>query len=602
MELKSRLVRKALTLSVSARLLCFMMTLMVISLVSSHHQVEAIDAIDNTPPIVEITSPSWCSDKLPANQSVTIRGIAKDEGTGIKRVEGFSHVYLTETNFPYELATPDTPGNWSSWSIVVNVFENRTRVLIRAVDNAGNENWADIIIDPVAAEMKPNAGIADSIAFVEPSFTNAAYIVGGFYEFYAKYHDVKPDERVTSDLDLFTADIPNDPDRSYFQPILNRVQDFVGSEVPVTVIGDMNVHRGEIFSDDGTNAYRALFLLHNEYVTQEEYDNLRRFVSNGGTMVLIDGNIFYAEVTFDKKACTATLVKGHDWEFNGESATPSVSERYFEENREWIGSNYMINALWDPVTFTNNPFNYTHFEQNYVTNPEAKILYDFGFTVGENYESAAWHRNETVAAYELEYGGGKTVALGIYGERMADNTKFLDFFGDIVLMQALGNQYDVRVDGVTYPVYWKMEQGYINQITVDQVEKKVIITLDRPTARNELLKIALPRALVDVSHPVNDRQLVSMTGQSNKVLNNTEVLGFEILDNTGARVTARQTDQMIGHYARVSEVILPVNTSRVEVQGAYVVPEFPLAVPILATSVIVLIVTTRKFRSNISSS
>lgn len=599
MEIKSRLVRKALAFSVSARLLCFVMPLTIISLVSSNHQVEAIDVIDNTPPIVEITSPSWCSDKLPANQSVTIRGIAKDGGTGIKRVEGFSHVYLTKTNFPYELATPDTPGNWSSWSIVVNVFENRTRVLIRAVDNAGNENWADIIIDPHKAELKPREGVADPIAFVEPSFTNGAYNVGGFYEFYAKYHEVKPGERVTSDLELFTADIPNDPDRSYFQPILNRVQDFVGSEVPVTVIGDMNVHRGEIFSDDGTNAYRALFLLHNEYVTQEEYDNLRRFVSNGGTLVLIDGNIFYAEVAFDEKACAVTLVEGHDWEFDGESGRRGVSERYFEQNREWIGSNYMINALWDPVTFANNPFNYTHFEENYVSNPEAIILYDFGLTIGENYESDVWHRNQTIATYELEYGGGKTVALGVYGQNVANNTEFLDFFEDIVLMQALGNRYDVQVDDVTYPVYWKMEDGYIHQITVDQVEKKIIITLDRPTTRSELLKIALPRALIDVSSPENDSRLAA--GQSIDGMNNAEVLGFKILDDDGTGLAVRQTDQTVGHYARVSDVILPINTTRVEVQGAYVVPEFQLAAPILAASVIMIIVTVRKLRAKMSA-
>src|SRR6187200_1512844 len=46
-------------------------------------------------------------------------------------------------------------------------------------------------------------------------------------------------------------------------------------------------------SNNDFNAYDLVILGHQEYVTQKEYDNLRKFVANGGTMIILDGNVFY---------------------------------------------------------------------------------------------------------------------------------------------------------------------------------------------------------------------------------------------------------------------------------------------------------------------
>ena len=43
---------------------------------------------------------------------------------------------------------------------------------------------------------------------------------------------------------------------------------------------------------NGTNVYDVIMLEHQEYVTQQEYDNLKRFVANGGILILLDGNVF----------------------------------------------------------------------------------------------------------------------------------------------------------------------------------------------------------------------------------------------------------------------------------------------------------------------
>jgi hypothetical protein len=128
----------------------------------------------------------------------------------------------------------------------------------------------------------------------------------------------------------------------------------------VRVLTDIDVDSGSIFMNNKntTNRYDTLILGHQEYVTQQEYTNLKTFVSNGGTMILLHGNVFYAQVGYDRSTQTITLVKGHGWAFNGKSAWKSVSERWRKETSQWIGSNYLCSAC--KITFASNPFGYNH--------------------------------------------------------------------------------------------------------------------------------------------------------------------------------------------------------------------------------------------------
>ncbi|MGE0243578.1 MAG: N,N-dimethylformamidase beta subunit family domain-containing protein [Nitrososphaeraceae archaeon] len=54
-----------------------------------------------------------------------------------------------------------------------------------------------------------------------------------------------------------------------------------------------------------------MILGHQEYVTQNEYNNLKGSVSNGGILILSDGNALYTQVKYDKSTDTITLVKGN---------------------------------------------------------------------------------------------------------------------------------------------------------------------------------------------------------------------------------------------------------------------------------------------------
>jgi hypothetical protein len=272
-------------------------------------------------------------------------------------------------------------------------------------------------------------GIGMDIAVVSPSFTAAAYNNHNFYSFYGKYGNISYAANVTSDLGMLNASVSRSGGRSAFA-MLDLLQNlkWASPQSNITVITDADVDSDGIFLKNGSNGYDVVILGHQEYVTQKEYDNFKRFVSNGGTMIILDGNVFYAEVDYDNSTETIRLVKGHGWAFNGKSAWKSIGERWANETAQWVGSNYLC-YLCD-ITFANNPFRYIHHEENYVTNPNDIILLDYNAT-DYNYKTDIKH---VIATYELNYEKGKVIGLGIYSDDIIANGKF-DRFLDSLLLQ-----------------------------------------------------------------------------------------------------------------------------------------------------------------------
>jgi hypothetical protein len=324
------------------------------------------------------------------------------------------------------------------------------------------------------------------VAFVKPSFTYAAYSLDGFYTFYDKYSD-ETDEttNVTTDLNMLTVkvpdgtyiyykDDPSDPptapaQQEYYDTLRGLVEQRSSSQIetvsiedddegggngndlpPIQIadITDKEVHEGKIFDSAGNNAYDVLFLFHQEYVTQEEYDNLKKFVvQNGGTIVFNTANTFTVEVKYDSADNTVTLVRGHTWAYDGSSyawrAYPR--ERWINETQQWVGSNFMLDPQSDDVTFSNNPFDYEHSEEQFMTNPNATIIHDFEMTedtsneLGDERDGHHFPGLETVVAtYEMISGKGKVINLGIFGHTLDDNEAFLEFYDEEILSRALG--------------------------------------------------------------------------------------------------------------------------------------------------------------------
>ena len=202
----------------------------------------------------------------------------------------------------------------------------------------------------------------------------------------------------------------------------------------IAFLTDQDVDAGSVFQGNGSNAYDVVILGHQEYVTQREYDNFKQFVGDGGTMIILDGNVFYAEVKYDSNTGNITLVKGHGWAFNGVSAWKSVNERWTNETAQWVGSNYISNI----AKFANNPFGYLPHEEQFITNPKDVILLDYNATVPADNSNKSG--GVVIATYELNYLKGKVIALGLYSDDIITNGSFDRYFDNLVLQYAVKTQ------------------------------------------------------------------------------------------------------------------------------------------------------------------
>jgi hypothetical protein len=274
-----------------------------------------------------------------------------------------------------------------------------------------------------------------NIALIKPTFTAAAYHKS-FYKFYFIYSSIPLHARrnITSDLNLLSSPVTNLLTRSSSASSILYLTTHMRAALPNSdthVLTDEDVDAGSIFLANGSNKYDILILGHQEYVTQGEYDNLKRFVSNGGTMILLDGNVFYTQVKYDRNTHMITLVKGHGWAYNGRSAWKSVRERWANDTSEWVGSNYFCFSC--NATFANNPFQYRHHEEQYLTNPNDLILLNYNASVSKKERMTV---DPVIATYELNYQKGKIIALSIYSDDVMTNTKFTKYFDSLLLQYA----------------------------------------------------------------------------------------------------------------------------------------------------------------------
>lgn len=281
------------------------------------------------------------------------------------------------------------------------------------------------------------------IALILPTFTQAAYN-NSFYKFYEKYANVPYGANVTADLNLLSSkvigiDLPSSRSAFAMLQLLSNLK-WITQQSNITVLTDADVDNGSIFAENGgnnnnnnNNAYDVLILGHQEYVTQKEYDNLRKFVADGGTMIILDGNVFYAEVKYDRSNQTVTLVKGHWWAFNGKSAWKNVGERWKNETSQWVGSNYLCYRCVN--RFSNDPFGYIPHEEQYITNPHDIILLNYDASLSKSVLKS----KPVIASYELNYQRGRVIALGIYSDDIISNGRFDRYLDSLLL------QYDIKI-------------------------------------------------------------------------------------------------------------------------------------------------------------
>jgi aspartate carbamoyltransferase regulatory subunit len=278
-----------------------------------------------------------------------------------------------------------------------------------------------------------NNKTVNNIALVAPTFTAAAYEHNSFYTFYNLYTNTSMTTNVTSNLNLLSHKITNKDALKASIVMLKLVDNLklINPNSHITILTDADVDNGSLFNNSNynkdNNIYNVAILGHQEYVTQQEYDNFKKFVTNGGTMVLLDGNVFYAEVKYNPHTKTESLVKGHWWAFNGKSAWRSIGERWAQETSQWVGSNYLCYRCIS--AFGNDPFEYSPHEEQYISNHNDSILLNYDAEIGKTKIDT---KQPTIAAYELNYQKGKVVALGIFSDDVIDNSTFNKFFDNLL--------------------------------------------------------------------------------------------------------------------------------------------------------------------------
>jgi hypothetical protein len=280
-----------------------------------------------------------------------------------------------------------------------------------------------------------SSGNTCNVALIKPTFTAAAYH-HSFYKFYFLYASITHAKKnITTDLNLLSSKVTNQTSRTSSAALFPYLAGQIRTLLPKSNIIELSDadadNYNSMFLSNGTNRYGTIILGHQEYVTQREYDNLKHFVANGGILILMDGNVFYTQVKYDRNTHTITLVKGHGWAYNGKSAWRSVRERWADETSQWVGSNYLCYSC--KVAMAGNAFQYRHHEEQRVTNPNDRILVNYNASIAK--VTSKLPTKVLVASYVLNFQKGKVIALGIYSDDLIGDKKFENFFDDILLQK-----------------------------------------------------------------------------------------------------------------------------------------------------------------------
>jgi hypothetical protein len=213
----------------------------------------------------------------------------------------------------------------------------------------------------------------------------------------------------------------------------------------MALIDEIDVTEGGLFLD-GRRAYDVVILGFTEYVTSEEYYAYKQFVASGGTLIIMDGCNFLAEVKYypptdPHQAGYLSLVKGHGWEFNGTHAWKSVYHRWPEENKNWVGSNYWhywTGSHYDLLNVnTSHPISaylrakfgeniksaYHAHEENLLQNSTNTQIIGYWHLI-----NSSEYPGEPIVAYQHEYGSGSVIHSGIMASDVVYRDKCIQAF------------------------------------------------------------------------------------------------------------------------------------------------------------------------------
>ena len=421
----------------------------------------------------------------------------------------FSHIKVDNYDFRVVKQEPSKRTGWGSIESIIDGNQNEIKIIGLPSMMIMEENQTETKIPATGTNktqtkiIKPNTGF--NVVLVEPSFTNAAYKYGAFYNFYAKYGFPPIGTEIKKDLDMLTSTLPKGPFRTWDQneneedsPLqdayFTAIREHVSKVLPdsrISNIRDEDVHRGKIFDSNGNNLYDLIILFHQEYVTHEEYQNFKKFVDNGGTIFFSMSNLFTVEVTYSEQTNSIRFVKGHDWEFDGKIARPSAAERWVDETRDWAGSNFLTDPVFIPITYPDNPFDYKHIEEQYVSNPNDIILLDHQAKYPKDHKF-----NPTVASYELNHEKGKVISSSIWGSSVRTDPNLWSFYENIIFPRAVGSLIELKTTYGVFPLNWLSQSSQVSQIDFNESDEKIELSVSGKKTEGETLRVVIPNDLL----------------------------------------------------------------------------------------------------------
>lgn len=135
----------------------------------------------------------------------------------------------------------------------------------------------------------------ENVIVLIPAFTESAYAVGGFYDYYS------------GECGKECLDIPLNPGRpdkwgTYNMKTVNLLR-----SLGYPMITDVDAHYYLVKDPDYLNQYDTIILLHSEYITRELY----KAITTHQNVIYLAPNALYAEITFD--GINMQLVRGHGY-------------------------------------------------------------------------------------------------------------------------------------------------------------------------------------------------------------------------------------------------------------------------------------------------
>jgi hypothetical protein len=179
---------------------------------------------------------------------------------------------------------------------VLQIPENRLLFNISPVyDDQGHQVSFSLSLNPNLSDLYSQIGLANKskdAVFIYPSFTQAAYGYNGFYYYYNK----------RCDTSCLTVPIPDTVDGVHASSIVGA---WILKLLDYPYVKDQDIDK----NPDILKQYKRVIVLHNEYVTQKEFDA----ITSHPNVIFLYPNALYAKVTANYTNNTITLVRGHGY-------------------------------------------------------------------------------------------------------------------------------------------------------------------------------------------------------------------------------------------------------------------------------------------------